>query len=100
MEANQEVKTVTKPKNPGRVKAGKKMAELNKAKRLMTNNKQPTKQESQQQQYWIYGLLIVAGTGLVYYKVAKPITKEQPIAIEQPKETVITSDKPDPFVMK
>ena len=96
MEANQEVKTVTKRKNPGRVEAGKKMAELNKAKRLMKNNDKPTKQESQPQ-YWIYGLLLVAGAGLVYYKVA---TKEQPIAIEPPKETVKTSDKPDPFAMK
>ena len=100
MEANQEVKTVTKkPKNPGRVEAGKKMAELNKAKRLMKNNDKPTKQESQPQ-YWIYGLLLVAGVGLVYYKVSKPVTKEQPIVSEPPKETVKTSDKPDPFAMK
>ena len=97
MEPNQEVKTVTKAKNPGRVEAGKKMAKLNKAKRLMT--KTPIKQESQQQ-YWLYGLFLVAGAGLVYYKVSKPVTKEQPIVSEPPKETVKTSDKPDPFVMK
>ena len=116
MEKKEEIPKVTKEKSPGRVAAGKRLAESNRLKRLEEKNKQykekiiheETKEEEPQNktiekptEINIYKtstllLLVAAGGGLyfgnkIFQKWRKPETIKPEI-----KETI----KPDPFCME
>jgi hypothetical protein len=75
---------------------------LNEAKRLLKNNDKPETQQKplQKEEYLIYGLLIAAGLGLIYYTRTKPVTKETTLTVKEPEKIVKPSNKPDPFQMK
>ena len=91
--------TVTKPKHPGRVEAGKRLAEWNRKNRQKKNDieDEVTNAPEEKDYSYVYivgGLAVVAIASAVYLRLPKkPIIPEQP----QSQPTVIS--KPTKFDM-
>lgn len=96
---------VTKQKNPGRVKAGKKLAERNKLKKLNKEISSTTTTTSNDNNnimvYLVGGSVVLAGIAvLVKYSKTKTTTITEPETKIIEKSEDSKPQKRDPFIMK